>query len=307
MAQPTLRQIQYFIATANTGQISLAAIDMNVSQSAITAAIKSLENIVGTSLFERSSLGMSLTYKGHLFLDHANQIIAMVDEAVSLPAQISESVKGELRLAANYTVSGYFITPYLAQFNRYFPEVKVLLTETTAAEIEEGLNTGKFDIAVMITSNIADQEGVSYDTLLHSKRRLWVGTHHPFLGRTNVSLQDISTQPYIMLTFDEASNSTLRYWNMTPYRPNTMFRTASIEALRSMVANEIGVAILSDIEYRPWSLEGRRVETIEVSDEIPTLDIGIAWSTSTEFDTVTEAFVKLMRMAVRPKASLNLQ
>ena len=66
----TFRQVRYFIATAELGKVSLAAVNLNVSQSAITSAIKALEEELGGQLFTRKSNGVSLTYEGHQFLQH---------------------------------------------------------------------------------------------------------------------------------------------------------------------------------------------------------------------------------------------
>ena len=294
----SLRQIRYFIATANAGQVSRAAMDINVSQSAVTAAIKSLEESIGAPLFDRHSGGVSLTYEGNLFLDHARHIVATVDEAVRLPRRIRDDVRGYIRLAVSYTVAGYFLPPHLARFLRGFPNVEVQVSEADRTDIEEGLIAGTFDLAVMLTSNIINQEDISYDTLWRSRRRLWLDAQHRFLESNAVSLQDISTEPYIMLTVDEASNTAQRYWNRSPYRPNTIFRTSSVEAVRSMVANGMGIAILSDMVYRPWSLEGRRVEVMPVSDPVPTMDVGMAWSTSAKPEPATRAFIDFMHLAI---------
>ena len=77
-----------------------------------------------------------------------------------------------------------------------------------------------------------------------------------------------------MLTVDEAAYTALRYWNETPFKPDVRLRTSSVEAVRSMVANGSGVAVLSDMVYRPWSLEGRRIETIQLKDPIPPMNVG---------------------------------
>lgn len=303
--EPSLRQIRYFIATANAGQVSRAAMEINVSQSAITAAIKGLEEIIGAALFERHASGVTLTYEGNLFLDHARHIVAAVDEAVRLPRRIREDVRGSFNLAVSYTVAGYYLPPHFARFARGFPNVEINLTEADRGDIEEGLISGAFDLAVVLTSNIINQEDLSYDTLLRSRRRLWVDAHHRFLARPNVSLQDIAGEPYIMLTVDEASNTAQRYWNRSPHRPNTIFRTSSVEAVRSMVANGTGIAILSDMVYRPWSLEGRRVEVIPVADGVPTMDVGLAWSNSADMGVAARAFSEFMHLAVGAEQPMN--
>ena len=81
----SFRQIRYFIATADTGKISLAVADPNVSQSAISAVIKRFEDELETPLFERHASGVTLTREGHRFLQHARNTIAAISEATRAP------------------------------------------------------------------------------------------------------------------------------------------------------------------------------------------------------------------------------
>ncbi len=298
--EPTLRQIRYFIAAAEAGQLSKAAMDVNVSQSAITTAVKSLEEMIGTALFERHAGGVTLTYEGSLFLNHARGIIVSVEEAVRIPRRVQQDVRGSFNLAVTYTVAGYFLPPLLARFTHAFPNVQVNLIEADRQSIEEGLISGTFDIAVMLTSNIVNHDELSHSVMLRSRRRLWLNEGHRFVDKPLVTLEEIAQEPYIMLTVDEASNTAQRYWNQTAFQPRTLFRTSSVEAIRSMVANGMGVSILSDMVYRPWSLEGKRVDVMEVSDVIPTMDVGLAWPRRAELDSTTKAFFDFMEMAVLP-------
>lgn len=295
--EPSLKQIRYFIAVANAGQISRGAMDLNVSQSVVTTAIKSLEEIVGTPLFERHSNGVTLTYEGDQFLGHARHIVESVEEAVRIPRKARQSISGTINLAVTYTVAGYFLPKPLAGFQRAFPGVTLNLFEADRATIEESLVTRGCDLAVMLTSNIVNHEDISHSVLLRSPRRLWVGAHHPFLQQKTVGLKEISEASYIMLTVDEASNTALKYWSNSQYQPNTVFRTSSVEAVRSMVANGMGVSVLSDMVYRPWSLEGRRVEIVDVLDPIPTMDVGLAWPKSALKRTdAVSAFIDFMHL-----------
>ncbi len=296
MNEPSIRQIRYFIAVANMGQVSRAAMELNVSQSAVTTAVKHLEEIVGAPLFNRHAGGVALTYEGNIFLDHARRIMAAVDEAVRSPRRLRDDVSGTLRLAMTYTVAGYFLPPFIERFARAFPSVALQLTEAPRSAIEDGLVSGTFDLAVMLTSNILDQEGLAYETLLQSRRRLWLSSQHPLLEQPSVSLSDVASEPYIMLTVDEASNTAQRYWNRTSYRPKTIFRTSSVEAVRSMVANGMGITILSDMVYRPWSLDGRRVEVTSLADRIPTMDVGLAWAANVEQNKAVSAFREFMHI-----------
>jgi DNA-binding transcriptional LysR family regulator len=289
----SLRQIRYFVSAAEHGQITQAAIDLAISQSAVTTAIKGLEGIVGAELFVRSPHGMELTAAGRQFLFHAYDILNKVQEATSLNVPAND-VEGSLTVAATYTVIGYFLPSHLEKMKRNFPKLDIQLFELNREAIEEGLLSNRYDIAVLLTSNVLNPD-LSTEMLLGSRRRLWVASKHRFLQQDSVGLKEISGEPYIMLTVDEAANTSLKYWSKTPYQPSVTLRTSSVEAVRSMVANGHGVAILSDMVLRPWSLEGKRIETIVPRDPIPAMDVGLAWRRNVQFTPPMEAFRSYFR------------
>jgi DNA-binding transcriptional LysR family regulator len=287
-----LRHLKYFIATAELGQVSRAAIELSVSQSAVTAAIRELEAVLGTQLFQRSSLGMTPTEAGRRFLASGYDVIAKVEQ--SLRASESVALQGTLDLAASYTVIGYFLPMHLDRLARTLPDVKLNLREMSRAALEDALVSGQIDIGVALTSNITNPD-ISTETLIRSPRRLWLPSRHPLLKREQVSLAEISREPYVMLTVDEAAHTSQRYWALSRLEPQVIVRTSSIEAVRSMVANGQGVSILSDMVYRPWSLEGRRIETAEIVDDVPAMDVGLVWRRNADFTPAMSAFRSYFR------------
>ena len=290
-----LRHLKYFIATAELGQVSRAAMELSVSQSAVTAAIRELEQILGAELFVRSSLGMTLTEVGRGFLASGYEIIAKVEE--SLRTEQPLDLKGELLVAASYTVIGYFLPIHFQRLQRLLPSVTLSLKEMSRTALEEALQDGQIDIGVALTSNVGNPE-IASETLMSSPRRLWLPSRHPFLEREVVRLRDVSDEPYVMLTVDEAANTAMRYWSETSHRPDVILRTASVEAVRSMVANGLGVSILSDMVYRPWSLEGRRLELRELVEPIPPMDVGLVWRRDASFTPEMTAFRDYFRTHV---------
>lgn len=286
----TFRQIRYFIATAEKGKVSLAASELNVSQSAVSSAIKDLENQLDSRLFTREAYGVALTFEGHQFLQHARNIIAAVSEATRTPYRSSDSVEGEIVVGVSFTVAAYFLPNYLSRFQRIFPKVTVRVLEYDREDIELGLLNGKLNLALMLVSNLRNTSEINSETLLCSPRKLWINTNHRFMEKETVSLAEISREPYVMLTVDEASKTAMRYWEKTEFQPDIIFSTTSVEAVRSMVALGMGITILSDMVYRPWSLEGYRVETKLVIEDIPTMDVGVAWCRSAPLSLPARAF-----------------
>jgi len=297
-----LRHRKYFVATAELGQVSQAGMELSVSQSAITAAIKELERILGSQLFVRSQQGMALTGAGREFLAAAYEILAKVEDALQI--REAPTVSGSLSVAASYTVIGYFLPAHLERLSQVQPNLEINLHELTREMIEEGLLAGRFDIGVGLTANIINSDIVT-ETLLRSPRRLWTEAGHPLLDLEEVTFGHVAEEPYVMLTVDEAAHTAMRYWSKTVHSPRITLRTSSIEAVRSLVANGRGVSILSDMVYRPWSLEGRRLETVDLNEDIPPMDVGLVWRRDVPFTPQMAAFRDYFRARfLKPAAAM---
>lgn len=271
----SLKQIKYFVAAAEAGQVSNAANHLHISQSAVTSAIQELEKILGVTLFNRSTQGVILTDNGRHFLNHAYSILAVVDEALTSPLP-DDNVQGVIRLGASRIVMGYFLPYHLARLSHQYPNLTIELFEQSRVELQNNLIQGQLDLAVLLTSNI-DSHQIAYETLVHSSRYLWLPSGHPLTQKEVVSFSDIADQPYINLNVDEAEQVAEHYWAQHHHPLNAILTTCSIEAVRSMVANGAAITILSDTVYRPWSLEGKRIIKKSLVPSVPLMHIGVAW------------------------------
>lgn len=290
----TLRQLRYFVAVAHTGQFSLAALQENVSQSTISSAVMAIEDELGVRLFERLPQGVSVTPEGQDFLRHAHHILESVRDALTSPRFKERSLSGTVRIAASYTVLGYFLPELMARFRASYPEVVVALSDLDRLDIEAAVLAGQVDIGMVILSNVQKLNRFGHAVLVRSRRQLWVAPSHPLAQIRTPSLADIADYPYLLLTADEGERSALAYWNSMGLAPSIFMRTGSIEALRGLVGHGFGVTILSDMIYRPWSLEGKRIEARPVHDAIPHMDAGMLWRRGRAFSGAAEAFQQFL-------------
>lgn len=294
----SLRHFRIFVATAETGQISKAAAVLFTSQPVVTEAIKALEAEMGVKLFQRHAKGVTLSSEGTVFLLHARSVLAAAAEAMQAPQRVRHDMTGVLKLACNHTVAGYYLPPLLARFNRQFPGIRVQVIELARAEIEQCLLSGEIELALCLTSPLEHLDEIDSDVLTRSKRRLWVPANHPLLKKKRVTLKEVEPEPYILLTIDDAEQTTRRYWKAAGMQPNVIFHTTSMEATRNLVAVGFGVTILSDMVYRPWSLDNTRLEAITLIDDVvPSMDIGIAWKRDVELGLHARAFADVCRVA----------
>lgn len=289
----TLRQIAYFLATADSGSVSKAAVSLGVSQSAITESIRALEGQARATFFERHSRGVELTYQGHQFLRHARLIMQAVDDAkLSLDAR-PEAVSGVLNLGVTSLVAGYYLADLLARFRRVFPNVQVQVVEEERQYVEHLLVNGELHIALMLVSNLDNKDALDFITLERSRSRLWIPPAHRFAGQDHVSFADVAEEPLIVLSIDEVAHVTRRWWAERGLRPNIVLNTSSVEAVRSLVATGAGVAVLPDMIFRPWSLEGDRLEARLFENELAPIDVGLAWRKGSALGETSRTFLKL--------------
>jgi DNA-binding transcriptional LysR family regulator len=294
----TLRQLQYFAAAARTGQISLAATESHVTQSTMTAAIGELERALGTLLFERGRNGITLTYEGHLFLQHASDVLEVASEAALHPFRDRSEVTGTLHLAASYTVLGYFLLPFVAKFQKQHPAVRIVPVELDRERIEARVASGDIELAVALTSNMSEPKRFGKLALARSRRQLWVAAGHALADMAQVSLQDVAPYPYILPMVDEGDVAAMRYWEEAKLQPQTLLRTSSMEAVREMVALGLGVTVLSDMVFRPWSLDGRRLRTVPLKNPIPPMEVGLIWPKGHRLGPVATALRRYLEVSV---------
>lgn len=289
----TLKQLRYFVAVAEQGTVTGAAQELSISQSAITESIKDLEMSLGIGLFERHSRGLSITHKGNMFLRHATKILADVSDAQSTFETEESSVPGRLQLGVTSLVAGYVLSDVLSRFRRVYPEVSVSAIEDSADYLEHLLIGGELDVAVMVISDRLDRMALQTDMLEVSPYRLWLPIGHKLVSKNAIELSDLADESLIMLTVDEIEEDAENLFRSKGVRPNISFRTRSVEAVRSLVATGAGAAILPDLVYRPWSLEGDRLESRDISTGLPVVNVGIAWRRGSPLPQTARDFISL--------------
>ncbi|WP_455288504.1 LysR family transcriptional regulator [Cupriavidus necator] len=295
---PTLKQIQHFVAIAETGQVSRAAQRCNVSQSSMTASLKGLEDVVGAPLFSRHAAGVKLTAAGIRFLRHAQQIEAAVRDAVSAAAVTPSTVTGAIRLGVTETITAYVLPKLLPALEQKFPLLELEILERPRGDIEADIQAGKLDLALLLVSNLPEMHHIGCETLLRSPRQLWGHPDHPLMQLEQISLTDVARHDYILLDMDEHIATVIKYWGQYGLTPSVRLQSCSIEAVRSLVAAGRGVSILSDLVYRPWSLEGQRILRRSLSDRVPSMDVGLIWRLDPGPDEHTHALREFLRIAL---------
>lgn len=292
----TLRQFRYFIAVAESGSVAAASRELAIAQSAVTKAMLELEAELGQALFERSSRGMLLTPQGHRFLASARKVLGAVSEAVRLHGgEQAQPLAGSLGVGVTSLVAGYYLSDLLSRFRRNCPQVQVQVTEETPRFLEHLLINGEIDVAIMVSNALGEGQALVAETLTRSPNRVWLASSHPLAGRDELTLADCAGCDQIVLEADRIGDLMRSTWQRHQLKPRSLMRTSSLEAVRSLVGAGLGLAVLPDFLYRPWTLDAEHVEARPLRDDLPTVDVGLVWRRGLALKPAAAEFIALAR------------
>ena len=292
----TLRQFRYFVAVAESGSVASASRMLDIAQSALTKSLLELEAELGSSLFERSSKGMTLTPQGHRFLVSARKVIGSVADALRLHAgEAASGLSGVLSVGVTSLVAGYYLSELFSRFRRACPAVQVLVTEDTPGFLEHLLINGELDLAIMVSNALSEPQAMVAETLTRSPNRVWLPANHALCAAEEITLAECAACEQIVLEADRIDDLMTGVWARHQLKPRVILRTSSLEAVRSLVGAGAGIALLPDFLYRPWTLDAEHVEVRRLRDDVPTIDVGLVWRRGSGLKPAAAEFIELAR------------
>lgn len=292
----TLRQFRYFIAVAESGSVAAASRMLAIAQSAVTKSMQELEDALGARLFERTSKGVVLTPQGHRFLASARRVLSAVADAARLqPDDDAERLTGVLAIGVTSLVAGYYLSELLRRFRRQCPGVEVFVTEETPRFLEHLLINGELDCAIMVSNALGEPQALVAETLTRSPNRVWLASNHPLAERDELTLAECARHDQIVLEADRVDDLMRGVWARHQLKPRSILRTSSLEAVRSLVGAGLGLAVLPDFLYRPWTLDADHVDARRLRDEVPTVDVGLVWRRGSGLKPVAAEFIDVAR------------
>lgn len=259
MAQLNLHHLRLFLAVANDGTLTGAARRLNLSQSALSTQLRTLEAALGQDLFERRGRGLILTEAGRIALDHAEAIFRTADD---LAATLRETgrTRRALRVGALATLSRNFQMQFLRPLIGR-PDVEVVLRSGSQDELLRGLEGLALDV---ILTNLAPARDAASQWLIHRLDEQPVGLigTPARVGRTPVPLREVlATQPLIVPTRETglraAFDALAARLQVTPVFAAEVDDMAMI---RLLARADAGLAIIPPIVVRDELQSGALIE-----------------------------------------------
>jgi DNA-binding transcriptional LysR family regulator len=258
----TLEQLRIFVAVAERQHVTRAGLALNLTPSAVSAAVTGLEQRHGVALFDRVGRGVVLNQAGRIFLEEARAVLARAAGAESVLAEIAGVERGLLSLYASQTISAYWLPARLAAFRRAHPgvEIKVAVGNTSqaAAAVREGLAELAF-VEGQVQDPMLDQQVVGQDRLV-----VVAPGGHPWGGLKQVGAAELRAAQWVLREAGSGTRSefeaAVMALGVAPGELQVTLELPSNEAVRAAVEAGAGVTAISE-QVAAGSLRvGRLVE-----------------------------------------------
>ncbi|ARP96111.1 LysR family transcriptional regulator [Bordetella genomosp. 13] len=286
----TLKQLEAFVAIARTGSFSAAAQVLHVSQPALTAVIKNLEQQLEVVLFERTARGVSMTTAGRELMPTIDRLLTELKETLANVLSGTVPRGGVVSLACVPSAGGVYLPPFIASFNRLHPTVRIDLHDAMPEnrEIIRMVRTGEIECGV--ASPMPDAAELQFRHLYDDELIALVNEDHPSAGAGHLTWRQLSTMTLIGM----ATNSYLRLLIDQTFATISVSRrpvneVSLITTAIGMARAGMGVTVLPSRAADACNLAG--IRRLSLVDPVVRRPIGFLYRSVGELTPAAKAFM----------------
>ncbi len=268
-----LRQLSYFVAVAEEGQVTRAAERVSVAQPAVSAQIRRLERELGETLFHRDQRGVTLTAAGAAFLPHARAALAAVARGRETVTAMRGLLEGRLSVGVSGPMDRRFAAA-LGDYSRAHPAIEIALREDNRERIVSSVAKGDIGVAQICMTGEPVPPSVRTKVVTVDPLVLAVSAGHRFAGRRRVLISQLEDQPLITLEEGTGLRAAVeRACRAAGFSPRVVAETTEIRSLLDLTAADLGVAVV------PQSVgDDPRLALIELTRPRLERPVGLAWN-----------------------------
>ncbi|MBT8139252.1 MAG: LysR family transcriptional regulator [Gammaproteobacteria bacterium] len=252
----TLRQLEVFLATAREGNVSKAAEQLSMSQSAASGALQDLEQRYSTRLFDRVGKRLRLNGQGKALQPLVASLLGQAAEVEQLLQQNEPS--GELKVGATMTIGNYLAVPILTRFRRDFPDISIHLhIANTTSIAQQVLN---FDLDIGLIEGEYAHEDLQVGAWRDDELTVFCSPSHPYVNKRTLKEKDLVSAQWILRERGSGTRQTFdRAMQGLQNRINIFLELEHTEAIKQAVAGAAGLGCLSKIALQDEIASGKFV------------------------------------------------
>ena len=289
----TLRQLEYFVAVAEHGSVTAAAVRKNVSQPSVSVAIADLEAQTGRTLFRRQAgHGLKITAAGRQLLFQARTVLACADEIMGRVRL--DAGEQEISIACFRDLGSIYLPKMLTAFAGDDPRIRFRLSEGDLEDVRASILDGRCDLAITYDIGL-DRTGVSRSTIDRLLPHVLLSRHHPKAKARKIGLKEIAAERVILEDFPVTRDYFNELFLRNGLSPASIQLAPSFEMQRGLVANGWGIG-LSCVRPAPdITYDGASLAYLPLAQPEPAQSVVVAHLGEKTLSQAARRFVEVLK------------
>ncbi|GAB1722858.1 MAG: transcriptional regulator CynR [Nitrospira sp. CR1.1] len=292
------RHLRYFLAVADALHFTKAAEGLPVSQPALSAQIKQLEQEVGVPLFDRVGRSVQLTRAGSIFREHARRALREMELAQVAIAEEEGLQRGALAVGVVQTVNAYLVPDIVGRFSTLHPQVSLKLDELSGPEIEAGVKSGLLELGIGFVP--AGSDRIESQPLFEEDFVLIASPRHHFATRRHLRLASLADEPLVLLSDIFCTRRLLNAsFEQAGIVPKVAVEMNSIEGILATVKTSKLATVLPRLSLGLEGNDGLR--GIPLKHPTPRRSLGLLWKKGGYRSGAAQALADQVRIVVNKR------
>ncbi|WP_394140211.1 LysR family transcriptional regulator [Cytobacillus oceanisediminis] len=236
--------LKTFVTLAEVKNFTKTAELLLMSQPSVSLHIKNLEKEFQTKLFHRSPKFLKITPSGEILYDRAKQMITIYEQTRQDILEQQNTIKGELKIGASFTIGEYILPPLLLDLQKNYPELELQVTIGNTEEIIQSTRSHHVDIGLI--EGQTNEKELTVIPFMQDELFIVSSNKHPLVHKKEVAITDLQNQAWIMR---ETGSGTREYFNhfirSNGLKVKSLLTISSNQGIKETLINGMGISILS--------------------------------------------------------------
>lgn len=293
---PSIRQLDAFVAVAQSRSLAEASERIHLSQPAISIALRKLEETVGGALFSRSTRQLTLTPEGEAFLPVAIRLLHDWTDAFEDLDELFSKKRGKVTVAALPTLAAGLLPGVIAAFHARYPRINFSLHDVLAEQVNTMVREGRADMGLSVPP--FDSEDIAFEPVLEDRYVAVCPQGHPLLEHPQITWHQLAGYPFIGINRLSSSRQDIDRIMAEVGQPLDIICDASqIATVGRMVAAGVGISVLPELSFR--QIAGHGIDYRPLVSPDVTRPLGIVQRRRHALSTAAAALREMIIDAVR--------
>ena len=282
-----IQQLYYYMELCKQKNFTEAGYACNMTQGALSKQIRKLENELGITLIRRNTRKFELSKEGEIFLSYAKKMTGTYEEMLK-----NVQKNQEIKIGCMPVLAPYHFARLVADFRKEYPDIKLVIDERIASDIQE--NSDRYDFLILRENMMEDQKKFRFSPLYDDKLCAVLYEKHPLYGRDRLQLKELKDDVFI---FPERGSGSYEVFykscEKAGFEPKIAFEFPQANTIMSFVSEGVGVTITFSTVYREAKCAG--VKMIPLEDELHSV-ISLFYRKNKPLDYAKKQFLNYVKM-----------